>query len=130
MIFRHFHGNKRFLIIISFGVLLIGAGYFLQNKANTGSEPIFCTQDVKLCLDGSYVGRTGPKCDFRDCPDSISLPEGYALDGYIIEEVLNNSCVVHSGCETPGEYLVQSRCPFTSLCLDERCTVVCPGRLE
>ncbi|GEM_PF-3333106 len=27
-----------------------------------------CTQDAKLCPDGSYVGRTGPNCEFASCP--------------------------------------------------------------
>lgn len=30
-------------------------------------EPIACTMDAKQCPDGSYVGRTGPKCEFI-CP--------------------------------------------------------------
>lgn len=31
-------------------------------------EPVFCTQDAKQCPDGSYVGRTGPSCEFAACP--------------------------------------------------------------
>lgn len=27
-----------------------------------------CTQEAKLCPDGSYVGRTGPNCEFAACP--------------------------------------------------------------
>ncbi|TSC75831.1 MAG: hypothetical protein G01um101430_1 [Parcubacteria group bacterium Gr01-1014_30] len=27
-----------------------------------------CTQEAKLCPDGSYVGRTGPNCEFAECP--------------------------------------------------------------
>ncbi len=27
-----------------------------------------CTLDAKLCPDGSYVGRTGPNCEFAPCP--------------------------------------------------------------
>ncbi len=27
-----------------------------------------CTQEAKLCPDGSYVGRTGPNCEFTKCP--------------------------------------------------------------
>lgn len=30
-------------------------------------EPVFCTMDAKQCPDGSYVGRTGPNCEFV-CP--------------------------------------------------------------
>jgi hypothetical protein len=27
-----------------------------------------CTQEAKQCPDGSYVGRTGPNCEFAECP--------------------------------------------------------------
>ncbi len=33
------------------------------------SEMIDCTMDVKQCPDGSYVGRKGPKCEFKLCPE-------------------------------------------------------------
>lgn len=35
---------------------------------STGPGQIACTQEAKLCPDGSYVGRTGPKCEFAACP--------------------------------------------------------------
>ncbi|MEK7462726.1 MAG: hypothetical protein AAB618_04105 [Patescibacteria group bacterium] len=31
-------------------------------------EFMACTMDAKLCADGSYVGRTGPNCEFTACP--------------------------------------------------------------
>ncbi|MBI5220892.1 MAG: hypothetical protein HY978_03620 [Candidatus Liptonbacteria bacterium] len=31
---------------------------------------VACTQDAKLCSDGSYVSRTGPSCEFAQCPAS------------------------------------------------------------
>jgi hypothetical protein len=31
-------------------------------------DPIQCTTDVKLCPDGSYVGRVAPDCEFAPCP--------------------------------------------------------------
>ncbi len=34
----------------------------------TPSPMVVCTQEVKLCSDGSYVGRSGPKCQFKTCP--------------------------------------------------------------
>lgn len=30
-------------------------------------EPVACTMDARQCSDGSYVGRTGPNCEFI-CP--------------------------------------------------------------
>lgn len=33
-----------------------------------GVEVVACTMDAKQCPDGSYVGRTGPQCEFAPCP--------------------------------------------------------------
>jgi hypothetical protein len=35
---------------------------------NSGGNQVACTQEAKLCPDGSYVGRTGPNCEFEKCP--------------------------------------------------------------
>lgn len=32
------------------------------------NDPIACTQEAKLCPDGSAVSRTGPNCEFAPCP--------------------------------------------------------------
>ena len=32
---------------------------------------IACTEEAKECPDGSYVGRTGPRCEFTPCPEII-----------------------------------------------------------
>jgi len=29
---------------------------------------VICTMDAMMCPDGSYVGRTGPRCEFAPCP--------------------------------------------------------------
>lgn len=31
-------------------------------------EPIACSQEAKICPDGSAVGRVPPSCDFAPCP--------------------------------------------------------------
>lgn len=31
-------------------------------------DMVACTMDAKVCPDGSYVGRTAPKCEFAPCP--------------------------------------------------------------
>ena len=39
---------------------------------------VMCTMDAKECPDGSYVGRTGPNCEFVPCPgevDNVNCPE-------------------------------------------------------
>ena len=38
----------------------------INNPINPSGD-IYCTQDAKLCPDGSYVSRTGPNCEFTPC---------------------------------------------------------------
>lgn len=35
------------------------------------TNTVACTQEAKLCPDGSYVGRTGVNCAFAECPGKI-----------------------------------------------------------
>ena len=37
--------------------------------------PSGCTEEAKLCPDGSYVGRTGPNCDFAPCTPKACTEE-------------------------------------------------------
>lgn len=53
------------------------------NENNGEDEPVFCTEDAKLCPDGSYVGRQGPDCEFAACPEVEDIPsdwENYSDD--------------------------------------------------
>lgn len=33
-----------------------------------------CTMDARMCPDGSYVGRSGPNCEFTPCP-TVTTPD-------------------------------------------------------
>ena len=44
----------------------------VENTSSEIPEGVACTMDAKLCPDGSYVGRTGPKCEFKACPGETS----------------------------------------------------------
>lgn len=57
---------------------------------------------------------------------TTSVPWGYSASEYAIEKYTGASCRTNAECETPGEYLLQSRCPFASACIGGRCAVVCP----
>ena len=46
-------------------------------NSNNNNNPIVCTQDAKQCPDGSYVGRTGPKCEFAPCPAVVDSTAGW-----------------------------------------------------
>ncbi|MEK9180142.1 MAG: hypothetical protein AAB897_01910 [Patescibacteria group bacterium] len=52
-----------FLAAVAVGVV----GYFgLPAPKEVGRTA--CTQEAKICPDGSAVGRTGPNCEFEKCP--------------------------------------------------------------
>lgn len=57
-------------------------GYCTGTFSNTGKD--VCTQDVKKCPDGSWVGRTPPSCAFM-CPTATSTSDtsGAASPGSI-----------------------------------------------
>jgi hypothetical protein len=51
--------------ISAFGGFLVGR----TSKDTVLSNPgVSCTEEAKLCPDGSGVGRQGPNCEFPDCP--------------------------------------------------------------
>jgi len=54
------------IVLIIVGVLALGGGtyYFLVKKA---PKPVVCTQEAKICPDGSTVSRIGPDCEFAEC---------------------------------------------------------------
>jgi hypothetical protein len=58
--------------------------------------------------------------------DNILLPQNYTLDNYTVSEVSDISCKKSKECITPDKYLIRSNCPYTSLCINNKCNVVCP----
>lgn len=52
---------------------MFGFGGHLPSAST--SEPIACTMEAMLCPDGSYVGRSGPRCEFAPCPSATSTPQ-------------------------------------------------------
>lgn len=56
-----------FLGFIAGGVTFSALTIFRSNPSTDGTG-IACPEDAKLCPDGSGVGRTGPNCEFAECP--------------------------------------------------------------
>jgi len=59
---------KIIVISLTAGILLLLGYYLGWDYLKPAPEPILCTEDAMQCPDGSYVGRTGPKCEFSACP--------------------------------------------------------------
>jgi hypothetical protein len=65
------------LVIIIGAVLAVAKKDTGQlNNPSAGGIPsgVACTMEAKLCPDGSYVGRSGPRCEFAACPVATSTP--------------------------------------------------------
>ena len=54
------------LLVISF--LMMSCAQSEDRK----DKPAACTEEAKLCPDGSYVGRGPPNCDFQKCPENTN----------------------------------------------------------
>lgn len=59
-----------FVVLIVAIALVIGGGVLYYAKRSSAPKPVACTQEAKQCPDGkTYVGRTGPNCEFAACPE-------------------------------------------------------------
>lgn len=60
-----------FLALIVIGSLIVfvlfSKQFFSPKNTNNDGGQIACDMDAKLCPDGSYVGRSGPNCEFAAC---------------------------------------------------------------
>ncbi|MCE9548826.1 Gmad2 immunoglobulin-like domain-containing protein [Candidatus Nomurabacteria bacterium] len=55
-----------FILVFILGVMYL---FSLKSSSPKNEEQIACTMDAKMCPDGSYVGRSGLKCEFTPCPE-------------------------------------------------------------
>ena len=83
-----------------------------------------CTfKDGSTCLADAFYNGT---CSRGENTTSTWQVKARSEGGYRIEKATTQSCTQDTDCVTPAEYLVQNRCPFTSLCLMNKCSIVCP----
>ncbi|MEK7112334.1 MAG: hypothetical protein AAB875_03315, partial [Patescibacteria group bacterium] len=63
------------IAITLFVLALLAAGAYVALNKGLFSKQKACTQDAKVCPDGTSVGRTGPNCEFAPCPTPPLTPE-------------------------------------------------------
>lgn len=116
---------------VVFVLLLVGAmvGFQLGRWSNDYDRSVLisptikpCTEEAKVCPDGSSVGRIGPNCEFAECPYFIPSPSPVATDsaksGCVKAGCSSQLCVpisqsdIVTTCEYKDEYdcLQFSRC--------------------
>eukprot|EP01063_Lacrimia_lanifica_P031447 TRINITY_DN517_c0_g2_i7.p1 TRINITY_DN517_c0_g2~~TRINITY_DN517_c0_g2_i7.p1 ORF type:complete len:682 (+),score=72.69 TRINITY_DN517_c0_g2_i7:81-2126(+) len=82
---------------------LLGKGYHMKTCETAGPHVAPCTRELKICPDGTGVGRTGPQCEFAPCPEATpkkSLCESKRDD--VIKSGLLGACVWR--CEADGSF--------------------------
>src|SRR5687767_15367306 len=64
------------IVPIAAALLLIGFGCADPPRQTSPppERPVACTDDAKICPDGSAVGRVGPNCEFAPCPSAPGTP--------------------------------------------------------
>ena len=130
------HGGFSASIVIVAVVILAGlvGGGFYMRKAGLVPERKLCTAEAMLCPDGkTSVGRTGPNCEFAECPEDIPKVKTdtstwkiysdkivYTTDQSVDVEMLKRDCVGRAGtfntCGSPcpsGAEICAGVCAFT-----------------
>ena len=89
-------GGALLAVLLVILVLFAAAGgyYFYKNfysNASSIQEPgRACSMEAKQCPDGSYVGRSGPNCEFAPCPSPIATSTSQIPADLSINEVLRD----------------------------------------
>lgn len=64
--------NNNLLLLSSLTLLIVltfVSNQFFVKRNKSSNDKVACTEEAKLCPDGSSVSRTGPKCEFTECPN-------------------------------------------------------------
>ena len=60
--------NSTIRLVVAIFIVSIGTVIWWLGIHKSQEEQVYCTQDAKICPDGSYAGRVAPKCEFAACP--------------------------------------------------------------
>lgn len=103
--------SNKIVVGIVVVVALCAVAYAFQGSIRSSYQsqnvPI-CTADAMMCPDGSYVGRTGPDCQFI-CPETT------AVQSYTAQ--LNQRISINGTYITPLQVVDDSRCAEDVQCI-------------
>ena len=86
---------------LGFGLiaLILLIGLYSTGQRAFKQQPVACTMDALMCPDGSFVGRSGPSCEFSAC-------SGTAFNGALVQNEEGFSLSIGTNKETGQEYLI------------------------
>jgi hypothetical protein len=103
---------KKYIILAGLVVIAVVVALWSTNRMSPSVSQA-CTTEAKMCPDGSAVGRTGPNCEFAECPVTTtpvatSTTATLAID----DKVIVNAVVV-----SLTSLAEDSRCPVDVQCI-------------
>ncbi len=105
---------KRYTVPIGIIVLTVIATFWIlqTQMVEAPIDGIACTQEAKLCPDGSAVGRTGPECEFAECPSTSD-----STDSTTVALAIGASAAIHGTTIGVLDLVEDSRCPIDVQCI-------------
>lgn len=113
--------------ILALGALVLftaiaGSALILDDRAN---QPNGCTMEAKICPDGTAVGRSGPNCEFAECPNGsvseennpeivtarVGEPVSFGEINVTPLSVTDSRCAIGVTCVWAGKATVRLRVP-------------------
>lgn len=91
-------------------------------------EVVACTEEAKICPDGTSVGRSGPNCEFEKCPSTVTTSKIFTgiitsinyqchVDGICSIQIGKGSVIVDKG---ENRMMKEVRGSYPSDLLDEK----------
>lgn len=115
--------TKQFSAFVAL-LLIIGVVYVIWKTAvtpapvvstNGGNEQVVCTADAFQCADGSWVGRTGPNCEFV-CPNTATSSTPEKNSATVTVKIAQKVTLLTSSV-MPLKVVEDSRCPEDVQCI-------------
>jgi len=114
--------RKSAIIIILIILILIIAGVLTWKFFVLPEKKIVCTQETKLCPDGSYVSRIPPNCDFASCPETRTIKLYYYNPEKDKDETGNTKC------SRDGLVAIERKIPITKTPIQDTIKLLLKGK--
>jgi len=105
------------IIITIVAVAILGTGGYFAYKHYSAPKPVACTMEAKLCPDGSSVGRSGPNCEFAECP-AVQNPSTEPAQNEVASWKTYNENDFGFSFKYPNAWIVNDGLTSTTCCLN------------
>lgn len=104
--------KKSLIFVVAIVVVTLGVGVYLFTSTRSINQlkPVACTEEAKLCPDGSTVGRIGSKCEFPACPEVLSTTSDLIKVSTPLPNAIVSSPVIITG-EARGTWYFEASFP-------------------